>query len=78
MILTVIGIFTKYSWAIPLKSKSGLSVTNGFKTIIWGTNLGGWNPEKLWVDRGREFYKKIHLNLYLKDMKANNILLKVF
>ena len=30
-ILTVIDIFTKYAWAIPLKNKSGLSITNGFK-----------------------------------------------
>ena len=32
-ILTVIEIFTEYAWAIPLKNKSGLSITNGFKTI---------------------------------------------
>ena len=30
-ILTVIDIFTKYAWAIPLKNKSGLSIANGFK-----------------------------------------------
>ena len=28
-ILTVRDIFTKYAWAIPLKNKSGLSITNG-------------------------------------------------
>ena len=33
-ILTVIDIFTKYAWAIPLKNKYGLSITNGFKTIL--------------------------------------------
>ena len=27
-------IFTKYAWGIPLKNKSGLSITNGFKTIL--------------------------------------------
>ena len=31
IILTVIDIFTKYAWAIPLKNKSGFSITNGFK-----------------------------------------------
>ena len=30
-ILTVVDIFTKYAWAIPLKNKSGLSITNGLK-----------------------------------------------
>ena len=53
-ILTVIDIFTKYAWAIPLKNKSGLSITNGFKTIL----SEGRKPEKLWVDRGSEFYNK--------------------
>ena len=33
-ILTVIDIFTKYAWAIPLKNKSGLSITNGFKIVL--------------------------------------------
>ena len=47
-ILTVIDIFTKYAWAIPLKNKSGFSITNGFKTIL----SEGRKPEKLWVDRG--------------------------
>ena len=30
LILTVIDIFTKNALAIPLKNKSGLSITNGF------------------------------------------------
>ena len=58
-ILTVIDIFTKYAWAIPLKNKSGLSITNGFKTIL----LEGRKPEKLWVDRGSEFYNKTFKSL---------------
>ena len=60
-ILTVIDIFTKYAWAIPLKNKSGLSITNGFKTILSEGPQGGsesQQPEKLCVDRGNEFYNK--------------------
>ena len=64
-ILTVIDIFTKNAWAIPLKNKSGLYIADGFKTIL----SEGRKPEKLWVDRGSEFYKKKHLNLYLKNME---------
>ena len=59
--LTVIDIFTKYAWAIPLKNKSGLSITNGFTTILSEGPQGGSehrNSEKLWVDRGSEFYNK--------------------
>ena len=52
--LTVLDIFTKYAWAIPLNNKSGLSITNGFK-IVLGEHR---KTEKLWVDRGSEFYNK--------------------
>ena len=68
-ILTVIDIFTKYAWAIPLKNKSGLSITNGFKIVLSEHQQGGSESqhrcgftrrkeEKLWADRGSEFYKK--------------------
>ena len=85
-ILTVIDIFTKYAWAIPLKNKSGLSITNGFKTILSESPQGGSEslqggsehrkPEKLWVYRGSEFYSTT-LKSLLKDMKQNYILLVV-
>ena len=44
-ILTVIDIFTKYAWAIPLKNKSGLSIINGFKIVLgeyphWALKVG--------------------------------------
>ena len=58
-ILTVIDLFTKYAWTIPLKNKSGLSITNGFKTIL----SEGRKQEKLWVDRGSEFYNKTFKSL---------------
>ena len=65
-ILTVIDIFTKYAWAIPLKNKSGLSITNGFTIVLSEHPQGGSEPrkpEKLWVDRGSEFYNKTFKSL---------------
>ena len=72
-ILTVIDIFTKYAWAIPLKNKSGLSITNGFKIVLSEHPQGGsespqngfevQKPEKLSVDRGSEFYNKTFKSL---------------
>ena len=54
-ILIVIDIFRKYAWAIPLKNKSGLFITNGFKIILSEDR----KIEKLWVDRGSsELYNK--------------------
>ena len=65
-ILTVIDIFTKYAWAIPLKNNSGLSITNGFKIVLSEHPQGGSEPRKpenLWVDRGSEFYNKTYKSL---------------
>ena len=65
-ILTVINIFTKYAWAIPLKNKSGLSITNGFKKVLGEISQGGFEdrkPEILWVDGGSEFYNKTFKSL---------------
>ena len=71
-ILTVIDIFTKYAWAIPLTNKSGLSITIGFKTILSESLQGGSEsrkPEKLWVDKGTEFYHKTFKSL-LKEYET--------
>ena len=71
-ILTVIDVFTKYACAIPLKNKSGLSITNGFKTILSEGPQGGSEsrkPEKLWVYIGSEFYNKTFKSL-LKEYEA--------
>ena len=71
-ILTVIDIFTKYAWAIPLKNKSGLSITNGFKIVLSEHPQGGSEPrkpEKLWVDRGSEIYNKTFKSL-LKEYET--------
>ena len=52
-------MLTKYAWAIPLKKNSGLSITNGFKIVLSEHR----KPEKLWVDRGSEFYNKTFQSL---------------
>ena len=72
--LTVIDIFTKYAWAIRLKNKSGLSITNGFKIVLSEHPQGGSEPrkpEKLWVDRCSEFYNKTFKSL-LKEYGTGN------
>ena len=52
-LLTVIDIFSKYGWIIPLKSKTGVEVAEAFQIIFKERR-----PEKLWVDKGKEFYNK--------------------
>ena len=52
-LLTVIDIFSKFVWIVPLKRKTGQEVSNVFSMI-----LNERRPSKTWVDRGREFYNK--------------------
>lgn len=52
-LLTVIDVFSKYGWIIPLKTKGGIGVTNAFKELFKVKV-----PTRLWTDRGTEFYNK--------------------
>ena len=52
-LLAVIDIFSKYGWLIPLKDKTGETVASALKTIFKERK-----PEKIWVDKGKEFYNK--------------------
>ena len=53
--LCVIGIYSKYSWVIPLKDKKGITITNASQKILKESNR---NPNKLWFDKGSEFYNR--------------------
>ena len=52
-LLAVIDVFSKYGCLIPLKDKTGKSVASGLKTIFKERK-----PEKMWIDKGKEFYNK--------------------
>jgi len=54
-LLIVIDVFSKYGWMLPLKDKTGKTVTDAFKDIFKKLKR---KPEKLWTDKGREFYNK--------------------
>jgi len=54
-LLTVIDVFSKYGWMLPLKDKTGKSVADTFKEIFKKSKQ---KPEKLWTDKGRAFYNK--------------------
>ena len=65
-LFTVIDNYTKYAWAIPLKDKSGKSTTTAFKSLIEKAKR---KPDKIWSDRGKEFYNKTFLDF----LKQNEI-----
>ena len=52
-LLAVIDVFSKYGYLIILKDKTGKSVASALKTIFQERK-----PEKMWVDKGKEFYNK--------------------
>lgn len=63
-LLAIIDIFSKYGWLIPLKNKDGKSVKEAFIQIFKTRK-----PEKLWTDKGTEFYNKDFKEL----LKSENI-----
>ena len=65
-LLTVIDIFSKYGWIIPLKRKTGVEVADAFKKLFKEKI-----PERIWVDNGPEFYNQ-HMK---KLLKKHNIIL---
>ena len=52
-LICAIDVFTKYTWAKPLKDKKGKAVLNASIEIV---NESNRKPNKLWVDQGRAFY----------------------
>lgn len=62
-LLTVIDVFSKYAWAVPIKSKEMGPVSSAFKSIL---NESGRKPINLQVDQGSEFYNKEFQSLLKK------------
>lgn len=58
-LLNVIDTFSKFAWSEPLKTKSGLEVTQAFENIVKrAKKVGHKPPALLHVDKGREFINK--------------------
>ena len=62
-LLCVIDIFSKYASVVPLKNKKGASIVNAFQKILNDSDRSkakskGRKPNKIWVDKGSEFYNK--------------------
>lgn len=67
-ILVVINAFSKYVWAVPVKSKTGREVTDAMESVLIKTTTTP-PPRNLQTDMGREFYNKQFKDL----MKRFNI-----
>ena len=75
-LLTVIDIFSKFVWIIPLKRKTEQEVANAFSMI-----LKERRPSKMWVDKGRKFYNKDVqklVQLYYTENKEKSCVIERF
>ena len=54
-LLCAIDIFSKYTWVVPLKDKKGVTIANACQIIL---NNSKRKPNKIWIDKGCEFYNK--------------------
>ena len=53
-LLTVIDVFSKYGWIVPLKTKTGKEVATAFQELF----TDNVPPSRLWTDKGTEFYNQ--------------------
>ena len=65
-ILNVIDVFSKFVWSVPIKDKTGKTITNTSQSIVKTSKR---KPEKLWVDNGSEFYN----NIFKKWLVENEV-----
>ena len=57
-LLSVIDIFSKYAWVVPLKDKKFVTIVDAFQKILDdSTDLHSKTrkPNKIWVDKRSEF-----------------------
>ena len=67
-ILTAIDVFSKYAFAIPLRSKNAEAVVDGFKKLFEEIKF---NVVNLQTDEGKEFYNK-KVQAYFKRLKIHH------
>ena len=65
-LLTIIHVYSKYGWIVPLKTKTGKEVAQAFRKLF-----RNGHPNRVWTDKGMEFY-----NRQLKGvLEANGVML---
>ena len=62
-LLCVINIFSKYAWIVLSKDKNSITIFDVFQEIL---NESGRKPNKIWADKGNEFYNR-SMKSWLQD-----------
>ena len=60
-LLTVIDVFSKFAWVVPVKSKDAPAVTAAFRQVLDGA--APRRPRRLQTDKGKEFFNTSFTNL---------------
>ena len=55
-LLCVIDVYSKYTWTVLSKDKKGVAITKAFQEIL---DKSGRIPNKIWIDKGSEFYNRL-------------------
>ena len=66
-LLTVIDVFSKFAWAVPVHSKDGKAITSAFDQVLMAAHPR--HPRTLQTDKGKKFFNSDFLAL----MKRNGI-----
>ena len=82
-LLCVIDIYSKCAWVVPLNDKKGVTIVNAFQKILVDSKR---KPNKIWVDKGREFYnksikswlEKSNIEMYSTDNEEKPVLAERF
>jgi len=56
-LLTVIDVFSKFAWVVPVKSKSASVMLAAFKSLFESAHPR--KPERIQTDKGKEFFNKL-------------------
>lgn len=67
-LLTVINVFTKFAWAIPIKTKSAKDVALAFRSVL---NSIKRTPDNLQTDAGKEFFNS-HFKKLMLEFNINH------
>ena len=67
-LLTVVDVFSKYAWVVPIKQKTGLQVASALENLFKTSKR---RPLQLQTDDGKEFYNK-HVTKVLKERNVRH------
>ena len=63
-LLCLTDVYSKCEWPVRLIDKKGIAITNAFQKIL---NESKRKPNKIWLDKGSEFYNR-SMKLCLEKM----------